>query len=530
MNKDSSAKKIKQLGKGTTSSNKQFPSINNKIESRKRKDLVISVCGQLGSGTSTVAKEVERIFTDYRYTPYQIKLSKIIEENIATNENYKNKAERISKLQEAGNKLRQDHSESILTEFAVVKAHYYREGIGTNRDEEDDRFVIIIDSIKHPSEHELLKLVYGKSFFQIGVLCPEGDRKQRLMNNSEVSPQEATALIEKDKNEIDDFGQKTLESLYKSDFFIYNEKNNLTSTRKKLKRFIKLVMSNKTNTPTVDEYAMFLAQGSSLRSGCLSRQVGAVIIDEEGEIISTGRNDVPKYRGGLYSEDDHGNDNRCLHRYSSECKNSEYKEKIKNEISLSVKTETNKLCKNSGLSELTQKQIEQTAKTIIDNISSIDKIKNLTEFSRSIHAEMDAITAAARKGKRGLKNARLFCTTYPCHNCARHIVASGIKSVHYIEPYEKSLALKLHDDSIEFDSDYSNKGDKLKIIPFEGVSPNRYLELFEANGRKDNPEHTNQKKEKALPAITHLKDNVEFYEQVVLEDMVSKKLIPDPNS
>lgn len=49
------------------------------------------------------------------------------------------------------------------------------------------------------------------------------------------------------------------------------------------------------------------------------------------------------------------------------------------------------------------------------------------EYSRSIHAEMDVITSMARKQNGDTKDKILFTTTYPCHNCARHIVAAGIK-------------------------------------------------------------------------------------------------------
>jgi tRNA(Arg) A34 adenosine deaminase TadA len=70
------------------------------------------------------------------------------------------------------------------------------------------------------------------------------------------------------------------------------------------------------------------------------------------------------------------------------------------------------------------------------------------EFSRAVHAEMDALLSAARKGVLPV-GTRLFVTTFPCHYCARHIVAAGVDEVQYIEPYPKSQALKLHEDSIQ---------------------------------------------------------------------------------
>ncbi len=81
-------------------------------------------------------------------------------------------------------------------------------------------------------------------------------------------------------------------------------------------------------------------------------------------------------------------------------------------------------------------------------IVSNSKVKGLIEFSRSIHAEMHAILGAGHLAGGRLKGGALFCTTYPCHSCARHIIAAGISDVYYIEPYRKSLATKLHSDAI----------------------------------------------------------------------------------
>lgn len=84
---------------------------------------------------------------------------------------------------------------------------------------------------------------------------------------------------------------------------------------------------------------------------------------------------------------------------------------------------------------------------------------------------MDSLIALARNNKETSVDKTLYVTTYPCHNCARHIVAAGIKKVVYVEPYEKSLAMKLHDDSISDNADAKNK---VCFLPFEGVSSRRY--------------------------------------------------------
>ncbi len=98
---------------------------------------------------------------------------------------------------------------------------------------------------------------------------------------------------------------------------------------------------------------------------------------------------------------------------------------------------------------------------------------------------MDAITSLARLHGSNSKQKIIYTTTYPCHNCARHIVAAGIVKAIYIEPYEKSLALDLHDDAI-CDSN-STSSDKVIFEQFEGVSPRRYSTLFlSRTNRKNN--------------------------------------------
>jgi deoxycytidylate deaminase len=106
---------------------------------------------------------------------------------------------------------------------------------------------------------------------------------------------------------------------------------------------------------------------------------------------------------------------------------------------------------------------------------------DIIEFGRMIHAEMSAITDAARLG-RSTKGAILFCTTFPCHLCAKHIVASGIDRVVFLEPYPKSNAQKLHCDSITFEI---VEKDKVLFEPFIGISPRRYRDIFEKKKRKN---------------------------------------------
>jgi len=54
------------------------------------------------------------------------------------------------------------------------------------------------------------------------------------------------------------------------------------------------------------------------------------------------------------------------------------------------------------------------------------------EKCRSIHAEAKAIALAAKKGH-SLEGTTAYITGMPCINCAKLIIASGIKEVYYLD-------------------------------------------------------------------------------------------------
>jgi hypothetical protein len=95
---------------------------------------------------------------------------------------------------------------------------------------------------------------------------------------------------------------------------------------------------------------------------------------------------------------------------------------------------------------------------------------------------MSALLDAARRGV-SVQDTTLYTTTFPCHNCARHIIGAGIERVVFIEPYIKSRAGELHEDAREIERSGA-KSSKLSFVPFVGVAPRRYLEFFDASMRE----------------------------------------------
>jgi dCMP deaminase len=54
---------------------------------------------------------------------------------------------------------------------------------------------------------------------------------------------------------------------------------------------------------------------------------------------------------------------------------------------------------------------------------------------RTIHAEINAITQAARNGS-AIRDADIYVTHTPCIHCLKVLINTGIKAVHYEKPYK----------------------------------------------------------------------------------------------
>jgi cytidine deaminase len=110
------------------------------------------------------------------------------------------------------------------------------------------------------------------------------------------------------------------------------------------------------------------------------------------------------------------------------------------------------------------------------------QLMDLIEFSRPMHAEMAALLDAARRGV-STKGNVLYTTTFPCHDCARHVVAAGIKRLVYVHPYPKSHAAELYPDSLSIDAPVGLTS-QIRCEPFIGIAPRRYIDLFTMVTRK----------------------------------------------
>jgi deoxycytidylate deaminase len=453
-------------------------------------ELFVGLALAAGTDMAVVMKTLEEQLKEFKYRFEAIHLIEVLHEI----ERWRNLPEtpiddRIATHMDAGNEFRAavDSSEAIaLLGIGDVRKRRMNIGGTSNANEPIPRCAYVFRGLKHPSEVEILRSIYGSGFILIGIYSPQNSRLDYLArrisetrHDFQVEPYRSKAehLIHRDQEESGNkFGQNLRDTFHRADVFV--DASDPELLRNSLVRFIDLLFGDTFHTPTRNEYGMFHAQAAAFRSADLGRQVGAAIATEEGDIIAVGTNEVPKAGGGLYWTEDKPDQRDFVLGYDSNDRRkrnllADLLERLKMEGWLS---EDKKKLKTEDLLELALKE----------NSGSLlrkAQVMNLIEFGRAVHAEMAALIDAARRGV-SVKDGTLYCTTFPCHLCARHIVAAGIRRVVYIEPYPKSLAAQLYPDSIGVESGVPSDH-QVSFEPFVGVAPRQYMNLFSMLERKD---------------------------------------------
>ena len=487
--------------------------VKEKILEFQTQEVIIGLCGPIGTNIHYVAEKFSEIINEkYDYEVQIIQLSSLIKEHKKITDDSIDRFEYVNRLISGGNELRETYGNGVLAELAIKEIAVNRELKKEGDEFKSQRICYIIDSIKNTEELEIFRLIYSHIFYFIGVFSNLDIREKNLLDQG-ISKGNLNNLINRDSGEEKQFGQKVSDTFVQSDFFLRIDDSTTSVIDFKIERFLNLIFDSDVTTPSQHETAMYQAFAAAGNSACLSRQVGASITNSIGEIISIGWNDVPKFNGGVYtfSEDDSlgQHDKRCMHKNGGMCFNDFEKDLISNLL-------INDLIEGGILSETNKLK----AKAIIKK----SRIKEIIEFSRAVHAEMLAIIIGSQKAGHEIIGGNLYCTTYPCHNCARHIVAAGIKDVYYIEPYRKSLAVKLHDDSISEDEKEQNK---LRVLMFDGVAPRRYLEFFKmvTNSRKSDGKKIKQNKKLILPKNRVSLQAITILEKEIIKELQSKNLI-----
>lgn len=459
-------------------------------------ELVIGVVAPAGARRDSLVKIIANELKEYNYQTEHIKLSDLIP-LVPRYYDLKNEGElepeRTHSFMDAGNDIRQSADRGDALSIVAISE------IRRKRDDMDDDNgdsgrpvkkheckAYILDSLKHPDEIRTLRAVYGQGFL---LLSGYSRREQRLENlasrialsrhdsrGADQYKADAADIVKRDYNEEDiRLGQKVQSCFPMADLFVDLDKPEGVQ-KGIIERYFQIIFNHPYITPTKDEAGMFHAEAASWRSSDLSKQVGASICTDEGDVLALGANEVPKAFGGLYWEGDEG-DGRDFQRGKNE--GNDQKRLIVSEIFERLAGEKGFSEKNKErLEELKTKIMEGEEDPTLDNLQAL----NVIEYGRTVHAEMAALSDAAARGI-PVKGATMYVNTFPCHICARHIVAAGIKRVVYVEPYPKSLTGRLFNDSIVLEPQ-SEVANKVVFEAFTGVAPRAYRFSFVAPAKR----------------------------------------------
>lgn len=419
-------------------------------------ELFICIVAKIGTDT----RDFYRILSDelglYGYDNHTLKVTDIAT-SIEDVDIPKSPCDvRYNKLIDYCNSLRERTSKRDFLVYAVIDAiAQFREPKLTGTDKKTlSEVCYIIDQFKLPEEIERLREVYGRQCIVISLYDNQLNRLKFLSSkiaaehNENPDPEAwrstAIDLINRDEEEEEiEFGQNVRNAFHAADVVIdvsISPKN----IEQQVERFLRYFFGSPDASPSKCEFGMHAAHAAALQSADLSRQVGAAVLDDRGTVLVTGCNEAPSPRGGAYWEDDQHDGRDIVLGLDA---NEEQKSKILRNF-LECLYNDGWIDKDDLPASITEMyrflRVEEAGRRSATASSSLFDI---LEFGRSVHAEMMVITSAARLGI-SLEGKTLFCTTFPCHNCSKHIVSSGIKRVIYLEPYPKSLVSTLHKDSI----------------------------------------------------------------------------------
>lgn len=471
-----------------------------KISTIEFPELIFGIAGPIGVDVDAIQASLSNALQVVGYAPNIVKLTEHMFDfpvglNKPDNPTYYDDLK--FKIDYADELCMRQKDRAFLARLAVRAIIKLRETITKCQGIVPEKHAYIVRQLKRPQEVDLLRAVYGRQFILISAHGSSQSRREFLISKlRKTLPTRSTAtdiackadeLMEIDQNEKSKpFGQNLHQTFPLGDVFIDGmSRPNMAAMQS---RFVEAFFGRNDIAPTKAEYGMYAAKSASLRSSDLSRQVGAAIFTHNGELICQGCNEVPRAFGGTYWDQETPDFRDVRIGFDS---NEAFKQHILRD--LFERLSAGELLSDKALSfERIELLIEAvTRKSAVSSGADDDNppdgilvgadIMDLTEYGRVVHAEMCAICDAARLG-RSVKGGVLFSTTFPCHNCTKHIIASGITKVIFLEPYPKSKAKLLHANEISIEIDNSAC---VSFMPFIGISPFRYRDIFQKERRKD---------------------------------------------
>jgi deoxycytidylate deaminase len=276
------------------------------------------------------------------------------------------------------------------------------------------------------------------------------------------------------KGEIDGFIQQFKEINFLTEDETKKFLNAFLTREEQLMKLISLISQPGLITPSASERNMQIAYTAKLNSGCISRQVGAVITDNKYVAKSVGWNDVAKGHTpcNLRSVDDFFSEDLQNNMHYSEFekgKNSNFSDyKYKKIAPFNFKDAMVDYFKESHdkhKDDLNGKNCSFCFKSIHNHYEG----ESNQVHTRSLHAEENAMLQLTKTGGLGVEFGILFTTASPCELCSKKAYQLGIRLVYYIDPYP----------GIAVEQILSGGRIRPILIPFSGAIGSSYHKLYE---------------------------------------------------
>ena len=359
-----------------------------------------------------------------------------------------------------------------------------------------DHTKIIIDALKNSLELMYFKEKYS-AFYMVATKKSEKERKEYVFKQIKLNysniydidqrKKHCLEILKLDEREYDgggvnegEFSEPDTENcIQKSDFHIYFSNSTLKSSEcknyknlnldKQLVKLIALIQQPGIITPTSIERSMQIAFNAKFNSGCISRQVGALVTDDNYTVKAIGWNDIPQSQipcnlrsmsdlklgknPDHYSDFERGKISQS-ERYKDDGKT--FKEKIIEEY--------DKVSKD----DLSGKNCPYCFKTFHN---AFEGEKNQVH-TRSLHAEENAMLQISKYGGQALKGGNLFTTASPCELCSKKAFQLGVKNIYYIDPYPGISRKHIINNGVKNDR-------RPNLIMFQGAVGRAFHKLYE---------------------------------------------------
>lgn len=374
-------------------------------------------------------------------------------------------------LQSWGNNIRT--SDSVLSsESNIVNekspaclAHKINQFVKMFRvkDKEDKRpTMIVIDALRNPYEILYFRERYS-AFYTLSVNTAESIRKNNLsLKGYRIDEINEIDEEEKRKKELNTSYEKIDidKCIELSDIHLTHDGTPVSENRNLINQivtYLALILHPGLVPPSPLERVMQIAYTAKLNSGCLSRQVGAVVTNEFYSVKSIGWNTVAEGQTPCTLRD---MCDLCCQEDSHAFSNYEqHNEKFKNYVEILVNRYEPQRKNLTGL------PLAYCFKDIYTTVE--DQQRNQVHI-RSLHAEENAFLQLAKYGAPGIKGGKLFTTASCCELCAKKAYQLGIKEIYYIDSYpgiSKQHILEC--------GDYQPK-----LILFTGAVGRAYINLY----------------------------------------------------